>query len=253
MLVKICNFVVDYPQFGIIYRKRYDFAKRYMLRKIFIILCLSLVCFGSAWGETKEDRAARKHEVRVMIGDWLMESVLWRDNPHGNYGGVVAKDPLNPPVFKEDCNYSWLPHFGAEYQYRINRWLGVGMQIDFQRTTWNRVSYNTKNAEVGRTKENFFNLSFLPTVRFTYLHHKYVNLYSSLSAGIDVNGGSEVDFYGRHTVVSPACNFGFFGISANYGPWFGSFELGGMYALKDGQTIYMASCRLLTLSFGYRL
>ena len=178
-----------------------------------------------------------------------MESVLWTNTPHGNYKGCGTISS----VFAEKQNTSWTPHFGLEYQYRINRWLGVGLMTDYQRTQWNEVLYNNENEEVARSRQHFYNLSFIPTVRFTYLNTKLVNLYSALSVGITINGGTEKDEAGRNTVVSPAFELSLIGATINKGPWFLGLELGGLYSLKGSNNIYMVNSKLLTLSFGYRL
>ena len=220
-----------------------------MLRKITLIICLSFFACAIVLAETKDERMERRHQVSALFGDWIMESIFWTDNPRANYSGVGT----DKTVFTEKRDYAYTPHIGVEYQYRLSRIVGLGMAIDFQRTTWNTYSYNNKNQEIGKKKENFFNLSFIPTARFTYLHTKYVNLFSSVGIGFDINGGSETDFYGNHTVVSPAASLGFIGASFNKGPWFASVEIGGLYALRNGQTIYMANSRIFTLAIGYRL
>ena len=207
------------------------------------------LAFIVSMAETTEERLERRHEVSVQIGDMLMETMTWQNQPHGNYTGVGNEYSR----FQEDTNYRYTPHLGVGYQYRINKWLGVGMQIDFQHTSWDRLWFNNKNQEVDRSKENFYNLCFLPTARFTYLRTKYVNLFSSIGLGLDINGGSEDDGMGHKTVATLAFNVGAIGVSANYGQWFASFELGCLCAFTNPNMIYMAGSRLFTLAIGYRL
>ena len=93
----------------------------------------------------------------------------------------------------------------------------------------------------------------MPTARFPTLRTKYVNLFSSIGLGLDINGGSEDDGMGHKTVATLAFNVGAIGVSANYGQWFASFELGCLCAFTNPNMIYMAGSRLFTLAIGYRL
>ena len=218
------------------------------LKKSILSLLLLLTCCGSILAETKEERYEKRHQIGVSIGDWMVETLMWTNSKHADYTGVGKPSTR----FAEDHDYTYTPHFGLEYQYRLNEWVSFGMLVDFQHTRWNRVYYNNLNEEVDRTKENFFNLSFLPTVKFTYFHHKYVNVYSGLAFGMVMNGGSEVDYYGHHTAVGYAFNLNWVSVSADYDPWFAALEVGTLFGLKDVQTIYMAGTRFLSLTLGYR-
>ena len=91
-----------------------------------------------------------------------------------------------------------------------------------------------------------YNLVFMPTIRFTYLHHPNVNLYSGLGLGMDINGGSEMDGWGRKTVVGAAVQFTVIGLSANYERWFWFADFGGLYALRNGNTIFMTSSKIIS-------
>ena len=215
--------------------------------------CLMIILFCllplALHAETKDERLAHRHEVRVLVGDMIMETFLWKDQLHANYLGCGT----DKSVFAEKRDYTYTPHIGLEYQYRLNKWLGLGLQTDYQRTAWRRCLYNNRNEEVGSSREHFYNLSLLPTVRFTYLNARHVSLHSSLSLGMDINGGTEKAIHGRNTAVGFALNIGLIGVSVNFGQWFGAFDLGGLYALKSVGTLYMVNSRAFTLSFGYRL
>lgn len=220
-----------------------------MKTKILITLIISFLCVSSSLAETIEERESRKHEFGISISDWIIETGMWNNSKHGNYIGV-GNDKSR---FVEDVNHSYTPHFGFSYLYRLNRWFSIGFLLDYQRTKWDRVTYNNLNEEVGSTKEYFYNLSILPTGRFTYYHHPWVNIYTSLSFGMVINGGSETDYYGNHTAYGYGFNINWIGVSVGRGPWYGAFEIGSMFGLKNVQTIYMANCRIFTLSIGYRL
>lgn len=216
------------------------------MRKLLIVLGLMLPTLLLA--ETKEERAASPHEVRLLVGDMLCESLFWYDDAHADYTGLGSASS----VFVEQQHTFWTPHFAGEYQYRLNDWCSVGAQVDFQYTGWHRVTYNTMNAEVDNTREHFYNLSFLPTVRFTYFHSPYVNLYSSVGLGLDVNGGTETDIHGKRVAFGAALDIAVLGLSAGANNWFGSMEVGGLSALKNKGTMFMMASRILTVGVGYR-
>lgn len=215
------------------------------MKKLAIILLLLMPTLLMA--ESREEMEANKSEFRLTIGDMFFETLIWYDHPHTNYTG--AGTPTTE--FTEDHKFAWTPHFGIEYQYRVNWWCGIGMLVDGQYTGWQRVRYNNQNVETYRTKENFYNLAVIPTVRFTFMHTQHVNLYAGLGVGVDINGGSETDLKGKHTAAGAAVNITALGIRAGNGHWYGSAELGGLYALKNMNAIYMVSSRILTVGVGY--
>ncbi len=217
------------------------------MKKLFLMALLFVVPI-MAHSETEEDRKEHPHEVRLLIGDMLFETLMWHNDTHGNYMGAGNTQSR----FYEKQDFGWTPHFGLEYQYRINRWLGVGMQVDYQHTLWNNLTYNNQNQIVEKEAQNFYNISLMPTVRFTYLHHPYVNLYSAISLGIDINGGSEKDIHGRNVACGAALDIAVLGLSAGDKNWFGSIEVGGLSALKNKNAMYMLCSRILTVGVGYR-
>ena len=118
---------------------------------------------------------------------------------------------------------------------------------------WDDVTRNGVGAVVNTSKNHYFyNLVFMPTVRFTYFHHPYVNLYSGLGVGMDINGGTETNALGRNTDIGAAVNITVFGVSANYDRWFWTVDFGGLTALKNANTIFMACSRIINVSFGAR-
>jgi hypothetical protein len=150
-------------------------------------------------------------------------------------------------------NYHHDQHIFLEYQYRYFHWLSFGGMFDMSEVHWDDVTRNGAGEELARDKGHYFyNLVFMPTVRFTYFHHEYVNLYSGLGFGLGINGGSETDMYGRHTVAGVALNVTAIGVSANYDRWFAFFELGGLYSWQNANTIFMISSRIMNFGLGVR-
>lgn len=216
--------------------------------KVKITLLLSLLCLSmTMMSETKWDHINRRNELRIGWGDQLFESLVWH-----NPTSVTTTMPAEATYqYKE--RYRHHQHLWMEYQYRFKHWFSLGGMIDMSEVGWDVVTRNGQGTELARDKKNYFyNLVIMPTIRFTYFHHPNVNIYSGLGVGMDINGGTEVDGKGRHTALGAAVNLTLVGISANYDRWFCAFDLGGMYALKNANAIYMASSRIMNVSIGAR-
>jgi len=166
-------------------------------------------------------------EVRVGWGDPMYESAVFYNSTQKN-------------------KYSYTGHFFAEYLHSISDWFGLGIQADVEGVYWNSAK--------SESRDNFHNISFFPTARFTYYRKGIVTMYSGIGLGLNINTGSETDYLGRRTVCSPLINITAYAISVNFTPnWFGTFEIGGLNALNGKQEFFMLGSRLLSISFGYRL
>ena len=201
----------------------------------------------SAKAETKEQRMQWLHELRVGWGDQLFESLVWQNKPY-----IMT---IMPETYQETNpeNYHYYQHFWLEYQKRHNTWFSYGGMIDGSGVSWTNVTRNGKGNIVSQEAgHNFYNIVIMPTIRFTYLHHEYVNLYSGIGIGLGINGGTETNGLGHKTDAGMAINFSVIGISANYQRWFWAFEVGGLYSLKNANTIFLASSRILNASLGVR-
>lgn len=197
--------------------------------------------------ETKAAHITQRNEIRIGWGDQMFESLMWRNPTH-----IITTMPESyQKTYNE--NYSHNQHIWLEYQWRFNHWFSLGAMMDFSEVDWDVVTRNGKGAEVNRSEGHFFyNIVFMPTIRFTYFHHEHVNLYSGLGVGLDINGGSETNGYGNKTDIGAALNLTLFGVSANYERWFWTVDFGGMYALKNMNTIFMASSRMINVGLGAR-
>lgn len=218
-----------------------------MKRTAHILLVLCLLCCGAAQAETRDDVKEMRHELRIGWGDMLFESLMWH-NPKS----IIISMPADYRQLYHE-NYSHNQHLFLEYQYRHKYWFGFGAMIDMGEVNWDDVTRDGAGKEVSREKGHYFyNLTIMPTVRFTYLHHPNVNLYSGLGLGMVINGGSETNADGQNTEVGAAFNLTVFGISANYRRFFASVEFGGLYGLQNANTIYLASSRMISASLGAR-
>lgn len=173
----------------------------------------------------KETGNSVHHEFRIGWGDMMYETAVYHNTNHR-------------------FDYKYTGHIFAEYMYRPSYWFAVGMGADFEEVLWT-------DASLGRGR-NYWNLSLLPTLRFSWVHKPYVNLYSSLSPGLCINSGTETDIKGRKTALSPALGLTLMGIQIGNAHWFGTIEVGGLNALMSAQEIYMAGSRIFSVSLGYR-
>ncbi len=197
--------------------------------------------------ETRIDRVYWSHEVRVGWGDQLFETLMWNKPAH-----IVNTLPASYNETYHE-NYRYYQHLWAEYQYRINDWFSGGGMLDLSGVSWDDVMRNGTGTEIARDAGHYFcNAVLMPTVRFTYLHHEYVNLYSGLGLGMGINTGTEKNSRGHRTDVGAAFNITLIGLSVNYQRWFVSVEGGGMYSLKNLNTIFLVSSRIISVGIGAR-
>lgn len=208
------------------------------------MLC-SIAVVGFA--ENKWTHITQRNELRIGWGDQFFESLIW----HNPTSIITTMPDSYQQVYKE--NYSYNQHVWMEYQWRFTHWFSLGAMVDFSHVGWDEVTRNGKGAELNRKENQFFyNAVIMPTIRFTYFHHENVNFYSGLGIGLDINGGTETNALGNHTDVGAAINLTVFGISANYQRWFWTVDCGGLYALKNMNTIFLMSSRIVNVGMGVR-
>ncbi len=204
------------------------------------LLCIMIVLVPLAAAAAPADSAAvftPVHEVKAGWGDMIFESAMKYEFTH-----------IGKPYTRIDYLTG---HFFAEYQYHWLPWLASGMQIDFFQASWH--DRRELSASARAPQHSYYNLSFLPTVRFTWFHSAYVNLYSAAFVGLTINGGTEQDFLtGRHTVLYPAFGLTMLGCQVGGKGWYGTVEWGGLSALRDINSISMASSRIIAVSLAYQ-
>ena len=215
-------------------------------KKIIILLALCMAV-GTVSAENKWDYNNRHNEIRIGWGDQLFESLIWH-----NPTAIITTMPVDyNQVYRENFHHD--QHLWVEYQWRFKHWLSAGGMLDMSEVHWDEVTRNGHGEELSRDKGHYFyNLVIMPTVRFTYFHHPNVNLYSGLGLGVVVNGGTETDTQGRHTVAGAAVNVTVFGVSANYDRWFCTVDFGGMTAMQNANAIFMALSRMINVGVGVR-
>lgn len=218
-----------------------------MRRTLYIIIACILTVGAAA--ESKADSVERLHEIRLGCGDQLFETLIWH-NPTSH-----SKSTSLPPDYRKTYaeNYKYSQHIWVEYHYRQKPWFSVGVLLDCSGVSWDNVTRDGLAKEVSRERnQHFYNIVLMPTLRFTYLHLDYVNLYSGFGIGMDINGGTEKNMKGNNTAIGAAMNLTVIGVSANYDRYFGAFDLGGMFAMQNKNTVYMLGSRIMTVSIGVR-
>lgn len=186
------------------------------------------------------------HNLRIGWGDQMFESLIWYDNGYYTHLPIEFEDSYNE-------NYRYLQHYFIEYMYNLNYWYSFGMLVDYSGVLWDEVTRNGKGKELSReSNRSFHNIAMIPTVRFSYFHHDYVSLYSSLGFGLNVNTGTELDLKGRKTAVSPALNITLLGVRVGKGHFYGALEVGALAALNSKDEVYMLGSRIFTASVGVR-
>ena len=211
------------------------------------ILIVFFCIAATAFAETKWDHINQRNEIRIGWGDQLFESLMWH-NP-------TSITTTMPDTWQQTYheNYRHHQHIWLEYQWRFTHWFSLGGMFDMSEVGWDDVTRNGTGAEIARSKDHYFyNLVIMPMVRFTYLYHPNVNLYSGLGIGLGINGGTELNKDHKATDVGAAIDFTVFGVSANYQRWFMAVDFGGLYSLKNANTIFMASSRIINVSIGAR-
>lgn len=218
-----------------------------LLKKLLPLLLLFAGPFYTAFAETPEKRASMRHEFRIGWGDQMFESLVWQ-NP-----SYIVKNM--PQSYLRDYNerYRYTQHWFGEYQWRVNKWFGFGAAVDISGCLWDQVTRNGLGEETERLKNrSFWNLTIMPTLRFTWLNRKYVSLYTSLGAGLGINGGTETDAFGRHTLCGFSLDVALIGMTVDWKRWFAFAELGGLYSLQHKSAVFMLNSRIVSVGAGIR-
>lgn len=214
-------------------------------RALILVALVVLPC-AALKAEMRASREALKHEIRIGWGDQLFETMVWRNQMPGQLN-------MDGTLYYRNERYRYTQHLFIEYQYRFTYWFSLGATVDGSAVLWNTNIYDLSgNYLASDSKHNFYNLVVMPNVRFTYLYHEYVSLHSAIGIGLNVNGGTDVDIQGRHTALAGALDLTFIGVTVGHGHWYGSFEIGGLFSMKNAGSVYMVSSKIMRASVGFR-
>ena len=203
-----------------------------MMKKLLLGVLLGTVLLCQA--EAKNP-PLRHHLVRLGWGDPLFETLAFHD-------GVA------PTVdFLRKGHFGYTGHFFAEYQYRLNRVVSLGIQTDIEGIFWKETQVDIYRKPVGPSvPSRNYDLSILPTLRLTFLNSPYIQLYAGFAAGAMMAFDNA-----KNREIAPVVNIVPFGIQAGKGHWSGSLELGGMTSLMGANKVYMLGSRLVSVSVNY--
>lgn len=200
------------------------------MKKIICIALFLVASFSVNAQEAPVQQSFPRHEWRVGWGDMAYERAVFYNNA-------------------TNFNYRYVGHFFGEYQYGVLPWLGAGMKVDWSNVLWNTI-YGTS--------ESFYNLCFIPEVRFSYFRGGLFTIYSGIGAGILINGGTQTDYLNRRTVTAPVVDLTLVACSVQWGKgvtsnWFTAVDLGGMLSLNNKKEVFMLNSRIIAISIGYKL
>ena len=204
--------------------------------KKLITLIIILLCTLVAFAETRENRKENPHEIRIGVADclsaWTSQTPIYFSDVQFDKGYVLTKNG--------NYDYLYTGFLFAEYQYRVNKWFGIGANLTIL-GTGNTEYYHEKCQveEYYTEKRNYGAMIYLmPVARFTYLNKKNISLYSSLGFAPGIN------IYNNECSFTCAIDFTYLGMSIGKGHWFGDIELGG--------AIPLFFTKMLRVSVGYR-
>ena len=133
-----------------------------MKRLLLLVLLCTVAMFGYA--ETKEHRQENPHEVRLGIADSYFEACLERPNVRYCQPPMYGEGPINHTG-----------HIFAEYQYRVNGWFSVGVNVDCLYSWYylypSKYYLELGGVDFGRGLYSNLRFSVIPTLRFTYFHN----------------------------------------------------------------------------------
>ena len=133
------------------------------------------------------------------------------------------------------ADYNTLPM--TDYRYQLSKLIGLGVQTDFQGIFWKE----------GTAPSDNYDLSILPTIRFTYYRSEWVELYAGAAVGLMLAFDNA-----RRLEAAPVVCLNPFGVQFGKGAWTGSAEIAPLTALSGSNKIYMLGSRIFSLSINYR-
>ena len=218
------------------------FAFMFATRRFIVSLLISLAICSSA-SAAGGVAPGQKHMLRLGWGDMMYEHAVYSPTAKHIFDNPAAL-PDNYRVREAYC-HQFTGHFFAEYQYSLKERISIGAQLDFSGMSWQNGIFDRYHAIVLQEPDsNYYNITFLPTARVTYLNKGPVSLYSGLGAGVLLSVSDSVE-------AAFALNVNLIGLQAGYGHWYGSLELGLLNAFTGLTKIYMIGSRIISLSINY--
>lgn len=223
------------------------------------ILCslLAVMMALPAAAETKENRQANPHQLRIGAGD---EFILWGasafqepdfgDRPKPQIPANATEEEKDQLLkdfrYTRRGYYRVLPSFFVEYLYRFNNWFSWGGSLVFSPEVQpNNREYNGYDELQRRYTKSWVTMSIVPTARFTYYWADNVSLYSSIGVGPSIYMGPDIKFGHHFGAAYEICALG---VEWGREHWFGSFELG----MRNDMVSEHYASKLVSFGAGYR-
>jgi len=239
---------------------------------LYLLLLLPLGCFA----ETAEQRAAHPHQLRFGIGDSFLDQLFYNDNVNDRtpqdmkeaIKGMSAQDAdayLRQNRMTERSRVFTTGNIFVEYQYRLNSWFGIGVDVNVL-PMWRKYSVmNGYHEGAGTYTAGYCFISALPRAEFTWLSREHVNLYSGVGWGVTMKCAMEpvvltssIHEWPKTPVYSSqwgtSIDMTLLGVSFGGEKIFGSVEFSPMFHLGFNDVDWWsAGSRFLKLSLGWRM
>lgn len=202
---------------------------------LFALLCVGTACLAGV--------PQNRHSVRLGWGDMMFETMVFHPSAPGSYDPSVLPAGYKS---KSTAHYGFTGHIFGEYMYSFTDVTSVGFQADFEGIFW-REETKDRNLNVVSSKPiRNYNVTLLPTVRFTYFRSEWVNIYSGVSAGLLLASDNLGQFE-----LAPALDLNFVGFRFGKGNFGGFVNIGMLSALSGANSIYMFGSRVLSVGVNY--
>lgn len=204
------------------------------MNKSLSLLAIFLLLIPFVNAENIEQERNYRHEIRIGIGDCLMEYIM---------DGTVSGNNYQME------NRRYTGNIYADYHYNINTWLAVGAQV----RTSGCIYDNYQNIE-GTSKligEDHYRITTYayPQVRFTYFNRPSVRLYSGIGLGFmaflyDAQNTENNRYMGTLPIT-------LLGISVGKKHWYGTADLNILCGFND-KVFSPIPLNILNIGVGYR-
>lgn len=158
-----------------------------------------------------------RHEFSLSVGDPAMANLTRK----GNFSRNAMTSWLDIPTYTDVYTTSPIT---LGYRFRLLKWLWLGGDITY--CGFFGTSRNIYTEEpLYKYREN--SVSFMPSIRFSYLNREHVTLYSGFTSGLRF--GVSRTYNEKRVYVRLPFQLTLFGVSAGSQSWFGFAELGVGY------------------------
>lgn len=151
-----------------------------MMKKNLCVL-LALVCSLGLFAQEDEWKSYGRNDLKITYGAPSWYPIIFEV---ANMFGEEMLDVIIQDLgleSKHKGNYHYFGNVGLQYHYQVAKWCRVGASFNWDGSY--SYYYNDKehNHRIGKRTDNF--ITMMASCQFTYLHRKYVRLYSGVELG----------------------------------------------------------------------